>query len=233
MIKNEYNYIAGDQERIADGNALSSIEKLLSGLTEGENVEYTDNGTGQGWIAGISGTVFAGSAVVGGIQSAGKAIHINKAGKVFRVFKNASHAKDSQTIKTGFKAMRAARNAKLCKSGSSLLKPISTAGAATIVTGAVLGGVAGNYIGDQVIKYDTAGDFIDNDGNFCENKANRFKTWTTVSGVGVGAAAGAGAALALGLVSNPVGWTVLAVGAVVGVAAGIGSWLYKKFGKKQ
>ena len=114
-------------------------------------------------------------------------------------------------------------------STGALLGTASTAALVGGPAGWLLGGAVGNYIGDQIIKNDTSGDFIDQNGNFRDGKATTFKTFTTITGAGAGAAVGSGVALALGLVSNPVGWTVLACGAVLGIACGLVSWAIKKW----
>ena len=208
------NYIAGDNEKINDSKNDNAIQSLLNGLTSGENVKHTTtNATVQGWTAGVSGTTAAGAAIVGWIQSA-RTAEITIKGS-------------SDTLK-GIKAARALING---NSPKSFLKipGLSAAGATTIAAGAALGGAVGNYIGDQIIKNDTSGDFIDQNGNFRDGKATTFKTFTTITGIGAGAAVGSGVALALGLVSNPVGWTVLVGGAVLGIVCGLVSWAIKEW----
>ena len=217
-VSAEGQKVVGDEERIAEQKAINSIQTMLSGLIDGENVEFTDNGTGQAWTAGVAGTVGLGAIVTGGLQSTLSAY--------------ANLGEDMSVLGSkGIKAAKAIINGKVSIQPKSFLgiKGLSAAGATTIVAGAVLGGVAGNYIGDQIIKNDTAGDFINQDGSFRETKAGWFKFGTTATGVCGGAVVGAGVALALGLVSNPVGWSILIGGLAIGALAAVGSLLCKKF----
>ena len=208
------NYIAGDQERIADGNALSSIEKLLSGLTEGENVEATSN-MGAETVTAVS--TAAGAAALGGT---GVAIAKSIGG---------------YTLKGGITAVKAAKtvsqiNAPLLSNvgGGSIASSTTPAsitsvslGVAGVIAGAVAGGFAGAAIADGIIQ-GSPNDFTDENGNFMKDKANTFKGFSVTSGAGVGA--GAAALLTFGL-SNPVGWACLGIGAVAGLVAwGIKSW---------
>ena len=222
-VNEEGQKVVGDEERIAEQKAINSIQTMLSGLIDGENVEFTDNGTGQAWTAGVAGTVGLGAIVTGGLQSTLTTISSSA---------YANLGEDMSVLGSkGIKAAKAIINGKVSIQPKSFLgiKGFSAAGATTIVAGAVLGGVAGNYIGDQIIKNDTAGDFINQDGSFRETKAGWFKFGTTATGVCGGAAVGAGVALALGLVSNPVGWSILIGGLAIGTLAAVGSLLCKKF----
>ena len=212
-VSAEGQKVVGDEERIAEQKAINSIQTMLSGLIDGKNVEFTDNGTGQAWTAGVAGTVGLGAIVTGGIMSS-----VTKAA----LFTTGDALK-------GIKAAKAIMNTKATYLSGASNTYLGSVGATTIVAGAVLGGVVGNYIGDQMIKNDTAGDFINQDGSFRETKARLFKFGTTTTGVCGGAAVGAGVALALGLVSNPVGWSILIGGAAIGALAAVGSWLCKKF----
>ena len=199
------NYIAGDQERIADGNALSSIEKLLSGLTEGENVEATSN-MGTETVTAVS-TAAGAATCVGGAMIA-------------------SHyatgaAWQGLSELTGKAALKNAFNIIPFQTPNTAASVGATLGVVGVIAGGVAGGFAGAAIADGIIQ-GSPNDFTDENGNFMKDKANTFKGFSVTSGAGVGA--GAAALLTFGL-SNPVGWACLGIGAVAGLVAwGIKSW---------
>lgn len=104
------------------------------------------------------------------------------------------------------------------KAGSPLIGTFACCG---MIAGTVAGGFAGAAVADAVINGSTK-DFTDSDGNFMKTKAKHFKTTSVISGAGLGA--GATALLTFGL-SNPVGWTILGVGAAAALVAwGIKAW---------
>ena len=199
------NYIAGDQERIADGNALSSIEKLLSGLTEGENVEYTKGKTGAAFAT-------AGIAVGTGLTASGVGATVGA------IWCGAGFGTVAHWGATALAASAA-------KTGAAAAAANTTMVAAPIV-GAVAGGAIGYGIANEIVKNDKSGDFVDQNGNFREQKATSFKH-TAILGGGV-AGGLLGAAGTAALVGGPVGWlvggTLFAVAATVGICA-----LIKKF----
>ena len=199
------NYIAGDQERIADGNALSSIEKLLSGLTEGENVEATSN-MGAETVTAVS-TAAGAAACVGGAMIASH----YATGAAWLGYAEL----------TGKAALKNAFNIIQFQTPNTAASVGATLGVAGVIAGAVAGGFAGAAIADGIIQ-GSPNDFTDENGNFMKDKANTFKGFSVTSGAGVGA--GAAALLTFGL-SNPVGWACLGIGAVAGLVAwGIKSW---------
>ena len=205
------NYIAGDQERIADGNALSSIEKLLSGLTEGENVEATSNMGAE--------TVTAVSTAAGAAALSGTGIAISNHLGGYTLKGGIEKVTQTVTRKTLLKGGKTMKISKTCTLTSS--KIATGLGVAGVIAGGVAGGFTGAAIADGIIQ-GSPNDFTDSNGNFMKDKANTFKGFSVTSGAGVGA--GAAALLTFGL-SNPVGWACLGIGAVAGLVAwGIKSW---------
>ena len=205
------NYIAGDQERIADGNALSSIEKLLSGLTEGENVEATSNMGAE--------TVTAVSTAAGAAALSGTGIAISNHLGGYTLKGGIEKVTQTVTRKTLLKGGKTMKISKTCTLTSS--KIATGLGVAGVIAGGVAGGFTGAAIADGIIQ-GSPNDFTDENGNFMKDKANTFKGFSVTSGAGVGA--GAAALLTFGL-SNPVGWACLGIGAVAGLVAwGIKSW---------
>ena len=207
------NYIAGDQERIADGNALSSIEKLLSGLTAGENVEATSN-MGAKTVTAVS-TAAGAAACVGGAMIAS-----HYAIATASVASKASIVGPLPQL-AGKAALKNVFNVTTSYTSNTAASVGATLGVAGVIAGAVAGGFAGAAIADGIIQ-GSPNDFTDENGNFMKDKANTFKGFSVTSGAGVGA--GAAALLTFGL-SNPVGWACLGIGAVAGLVAwGIKSW---------
>ncbi|UKI40912.1 MAG: hypothetical protein L6V95_12485 [Candidatus Melainabacteria bacterium] len=179
-VNEEGQKVVGDEERIAEQKAINSIQTMLSGLIDGENVENTKGKTGAafataGIAAGVGVTAVGVGALIGGI------------GK-------------GSTIGAGASGV--------------------TAVAAPIV-GAVAGGAIGYGIANEIVKNDTAGDFINQDGSFRETKATSFKH-TAMFGGGI-AGGLLGAAGTAALVGEFVGWLIggalLAAGATVGICA--------------
>ena len=179
-VNEEGQKVVGDEERIAEQKAINSIQTMLSGLIDGENVENTKGKTGAafataGIAAGVGVTAVGVGALIGGI------------GK-------------GSTIGAGASGV--------------------TAVAAPIV-GAVAGGAIGYGIANEIVKNDTAGDFINQDGSFRETKATSFKHTAMVGGGIAGGLLGAAGTAAL--VGGPVGWLIggalLAAGATVGICA--------------
>ena len=116
----------------------------------------------------------------------------------------------------------------------AIVGAISTIGATTAacntaiiaapIAGVVAGGGIGYGIANEIVKNDTSGDFVDQNGNFRDGKANAFKTTATIGGAATGALVGAAitAALSTGaILSGPVGWIALGALALGAVTVGI------------
>ena len=188
-VNEEGQKVVGDEERIAEQKAINSIQTMLSGLIDGENVENTKGKTGAAFAtAGIAAGVGVTAVGVGTLIGIG-------------------------TLKGGTIGATTSQAAAAGASGF-------TAVAAPIV-GAVAGGAIGYGIANEIVKNDTAGDFINQDGSFRETKATSFKH-TAMFGGGI-AGGLLGAAGTAALVSGPVGWLIggalLAAGATVGICA--------------
>ena len=198
-------YIGGDAEKIADCKVLDSIQALRDGIKNGENVKETENGRTAQWIGGgIGGVGLAASWITGGVvKHLAKGIPGEAPKKAITNWVGKTVAKGSAKVGLG-------------------------AGFGIVAAGAVVGGCVGNYIGDKIIKDDTAGDFVDEDGNFLQQKATEFKRWTTTAGVGGGACIGTCIAASIGLFSNPVGWTIGLVTLGVFAVGLVGAWIRKK-----
>ena len=176
---------------------------MLSGLIDGENVENTKGKTGAAFAtAGIAAGVGVTAVGVGTLIGIG-------------TLKGTTIA----TIIPGLEIV--ATTSQAAAAGASGF----TAVAAPIV-GSVAGGAIGYGIANEIVKNDTAGDFINQDGSFRETKATSFKH-TAMFGGGI-AGGLLGAAGTAALVGGPVGWLIggalLAAGATVGICA-----LIKKF----
>ena len=196
-------YIGGDAEKIADCKVLDSIQALRDGIKNGENVKKTENKTGIA-LATAGGTVLAGGVTVG----AGTLIGI---GTLKGAYSTAVTI-GTQTV-TGSTTVTAGQAAAAGASGF-------TAVAAPVV-GAVAGGAIGYGIANEIVKKDTAGDFVDEDGNFRAKKATCFKHTAMLGGGISGGLLGlAGtAALLSGPVGLCIGGAVLAAAATVGICA--------------
>lgn len=189
-------YIAGDQERIADQDVLNSINSLLQGLTDGENVQNTAGGTGRAAAtAGV--TVGVGLAATGVGATVGAIINTAILG----------YGTGAGTI-------------------GAITAGANTAMIAAPIVGAVAGGAIGYGVANEIVKNDTAGDFVDQNGNFRAQKAASFKHTAMLGGGLAGGLLGlAGTAALLG---GPVGWLI--GGAVLAAAATAGiCTLIKKF----
>lgn len=192
------NYIAGDNEKINDSKNDNAIQSLLNGLTSGENVKNTKNGTGAGFAtAGIAAGVGAAAAGVGAI--AGMATLTGKT--ISGIVVSAGQAAAAGA--TGIGAIAA---------------PIA---------GAVAGGGIGYGIANEIVKNDTSGDFVDQNGNFRDGKANAFKATATIGGTATGALVGT--AITAALLSGPIGWGLLAGAVFVGLATTGIAWAIKKW----
>lgn len=197
-------YIAGDQERIADQDVLNSINSLLQGLTDGENVQNTAGGTGR--AAATAGVTVGVGVAAPGVGAAVGAIWCTAAGNYVV---NWGTGVAATTVKAG--AGAAATN---------------TAMIAAPIVGTVAGGAIGYGVANEIVKNDTAGDFVDQNGNFRAQKAASFKHTAMLGGGLAGGLLGlAGTAALLG---GPVGWLI--GGAVLAAAATAGiCTLIKKF----
>ena len=203
-VNEEGQKVVGDEERIAEQKAINSIQTLLSGLIDGENVENTKGKTGAAFAtAGIS--VGVGVAATGITTTVG-AIWCSAGGTI-----------------THWGATALAASA--AKTGAAAAAANTTMIAAPIV-GAVAGGAIGYGVANEIVKNDTAGDFVDQNGNFRAQKAASFKHTAMLGGGLAGGLLGLAGTAAL--LSNPVGWfiggAVLVAGATVGICA-----LIKKF----
>lgn len=203
------NYIGGDAEKIADCKVLDSIQALRDGIKNGENVKYTDN-FGAETVTAAS--TAAGTAVcVGGTMIAShsaKSIGITLMGKAPEL--------------TGKAALRSSLHLFDLFNSNTAASVGATLGVVGVIAGGVAGGFAGAAVADAFINGSTK-DFTDSDGNFMKTKAKHFKTTSVISGAGLGA--GATALLTFGLASNPIGWTILGVGAAAALVAwGIKAW---------
>ena len=191
-------YIAGDQERIADQDVLNSINSLLQGLTDGENVQNTAGGTGRAAAtAGVTVGVGLAATGVGALVGMG-------------------------TL-TGTTLLKGAT---LTASGAASVGASGFVAIAAPVAGVVAGGAIGYGVANEIVKNDTAGDFVDQNGNFRAQKAASFKHTAMLGGGLAGGLLGlAGTAALLG---GPVGWLI--GGAVLAAAATAGiCTLIKKF----
>ena len=202
-VSAEGQKVVGDEERIAEQKAINSIQTMLSGLIDGENVEFTDNVRAE--------TITAASTAAGTVACIGTTMI-------------ASHFATASGIGleklAGKAALRGVFNV-MCNTNTAASVG-ATFGVIGVIAGGVAGGFAGAAVADAVINGSTK-DFTDSDGNFMKTKAKHFKTTSVISGAGLGA--GATALLTFGLASNPVGWTILGVGAAAGLVAwGIKSW---------
>ena len=170
---------------------------MLSGLIDGENVENTKGKTGAAFAtAGISAGV--------GVTAAGVGATV---GAIWHSFGTVTHWGTTITAPTAKAAAGAAA--------------ANTTMIAAPIVGAVAGGAIGYGIANEIVKNDTAGDFINQDGSFRETKATSFKH-TAMFGGGI-AGGLLGAAGTAALVGGPVGWLIggalLAAGATVGICA--------------
>ena len=189
-------YIAGDQERIADQDVLNSINSLLQGLTDGENVQNTAGGTGRA-VATAGITVGVGLATTGVGATVGAIINTAILG----------YGTGAGTIG----AITAAAN---------------TAMIAAPIVGAVAGGAIGYGVANEIVKNDTAGDFVDQNGNFRAQKAASFKHTAMLGGGLAGGLLGLAGTVAF--FSGPVGWLIGGAVLVAAATAGICT-LIKKF----
>ncbi len=189
-------YIAGDQERIADQDVLNSINSLLQGLTDGENVQNTAGGTGRA-VATAGITVGVGLATTGVGATVGAIINTAILG----------YGTGAGTIG----AITAAAN---------------TAMIAAPIVGAVAGGAIGYGVANEIVKNDTAGDFVDQNGNFRAQKAASFKHTAMLGGGLAGGLLGLAGTAAL--LTGPVGWLIGGAVLVAAATAGICT-LIKKF----
>ena len=202
-VSAEGQKVVGDEERIAEQKAINSIQTMLSGLIDGENVEFTDNVRAE--------TITAASTAAGTVACIGTTMI-------------ASHFATASGIGlenlAGKAALRGVFNV-MCNTNTAASVG-ATFGVIGVIAGGVAGGFAGAAVADAVINGSTK-DFTDSDGNFMKTKAKHFKTTSVISGAGLGA--GATALLTFGLASNPVGWTILGVGAAAALVAwGIKAW---------
>ena len=195
-VSAEGQKVVGDEERIAEQKAINSIQTMLSGLIDGENVENTKGKTGAAFAtAGIS--VGVGVAATGIATTVGAIIN---------------------TAVLGY------------GTGAGTIGAI-TAAAQTImiaapIVGAVAGGAIGYGVANEIVKNDTAGDFVDQNGNFRAQKAASFKHTAMLGGGLAGGLLGLAGTAAL--LSNPVGWFIGGAVLVAAATAGICT-LIKKF----
>ena len=197
-------YIAGDQERIADQDVLNSINSLLQGLTDGENVQNTAGGTGR--AAATAGVTVGVGVAAPGVGATVGAICCATGGTVTHWGATSLAA---STAKTG--AVAASAN---------------TAMIAAPIVGTVAGGAIGYGVANEIVKNDTAGDFVDQNGNFRAQKAASFKHTAMLGGGLAGGLLGLAGTAAL--LSNPVGWFIGGAVLVAAATAGICT-LIKKF----
>lgn len=191
-------YIAGDQERIADQDVLNSINSLLQGLTDGENVQNTAGGTGRAAAtAGVTVGVGLAATGVGALVGMG-------------------------TL-TGTTLLKGAT---LTASGAASVGASGFVAIAAPVAGVVAGGAIGYGVANEIVKNDTAGDFVDQNGNFRAQKAASFKHTAMLGGGLAGGLLGLAGTAAL--LSNPVGWFIGGAVLVAAATAGICT-LIKKF----
>ena len=224
-VSAEGQKVVGDEERIAEQKAINSIQTMLSGLIDGENVEFTKNMGAEtvtavsaaAGAAALSGTGIAISnhlgsyTLKGGIKTISKEVtKVTKKTLIRKVAQQGGKKTLQKTLPTYTKCITSASS-----------KAAVGLGVAGVIAGGVAGGFAGAAVADAIID-GSKEDFTDENGNFMEDKAGAFKGWSVTSGVGLGA--GATALLTFGL-TNPVGWVCLGLGAVAGLVAwGIKSW---------
>ena len=157
---------------------------------------------------------------------------VNNTNKLKTLKKAKELAKIEGKTKNGFNSAKTVRALRTVNTSSKTVG-VTWAGAGMMLSGTMLGAEIGVAVGDHFINNDKAGDFIDEDGNFCKKKAIKFKVGTGFCGGGLGLGISSLTAIGLGLVSGPVGWTCLTIGAVAFAGGLIGSILHKKNGKKE
>ena len=232
-VSAEGQKVVGDEERIAEQKAINSIQTMLSGLIDGENLTY-DKGyeAGLGITATSVGTVGGVAAVGGGITKAVAKKNILKqlAKETLKAKKLLDKSKTACNADTYIRALNRENFAKYNFKNFLEHRPnyakgtgIKTASTVAKVGGAVAGAAIGGYLGYQgaeLLINSSPERYTNSDGTFATTKANCVKGGLTVGGAIIGGAAGW--CIAAGtLAAIPVaGWITL--GAVATVAVGFG-----------
>ena len=233
-VNEEGQKVVGDEEQIAEQKAINSIQTMLSGLIDGENLTYD-----KGYEAGL-GITAASVGTVGGVAAVGGAItkHVAK-GKVAsytkklknlgeistknarlsynKFFKLSNNQKISFQVKNSKEIHLGNKYAKAKYSANSTIKSASTtAKFGGAIAGAAIGGYLG-YQGAELLINSSPERYTNSDGTFATTKANCVKGGLTAGGVIIGGAAGW--CIAAGtLAAIPVaGWIILGAVATVAV----------------
>ena len=233
-VSAEGQKVVGDEERIAEQKAINSIQNMLSGLIDGENLTY-DKGyeAGLGITAASVGTVGGVAAVGGGITKAvikkfiekeALDLYLNKQRKInaFNKIVNPSNTTKAQFTEVTKNANSQAQKMlnKIEKSKLYTKSASTTAKFGGAVAGAAIGGYLG-YQGAELLINSSPERYTNSDGTFATTKANCVKGGLTVGGAIIGGAAGwciaAGTLAAIG----PIGWGILGAAATVAVGFGL------------
>ena len=233
-VSAEGQKVVGDEERIAEQKAINSIQTMLSGLIDGENLTY-DKGyeAGLGITAASVGTVGGVAAVGGGITKAVAKKNILKqlAKETLKAQKTLDTSKTACNANKYIRALNRENFAKYNFKNFLEHRPkyakgtgIKTASTVAKVGGAVAGAAIGGYLGYQgaeLLINSSPERYTNSDGTFATTKANCVKGGLTVGGAIIGGAAGwciaAGTLAAIG----PIGWGILGAAATVAVGFGL------------
>ena len=233
-VSAEGQKVVGDEERIAEQKAINSIQTMLSGLIDGENLTY-DKGyeAGLGITATSVGTVGGVAAVGGGITKAVAKKNILKqlAKETLKAKKLLDKSKTACNADTYIRALNRENFAKYNFKNFLEHRPnyakgtgIKTASTVAKVGGAVAGAAIGGYLGYQgaeLLINSSPERYTNSDGTFATTKANCVKGGLTAGGAIIGGAAGW--CIAAGtLAAIPVaGWIILGAVATVAVDFGL------------
>ena len=243
-VNEEGQKVVGDEERIAEQKAINSIQTMLSGLIDGENLTY-DKGyeAGLGITAASVGTV-GGVTLVGGAVA--KSLKISKdIPTIMKGFslnglkgedKKLAEKAIKKLLKTGKEVNETTLNDALTKTfkgkaspdvkkysyktPTSLKSASTTAKFGGAIAGAAIGGYLG-YQGAELLINSSPERYTNSDGTFATTKANCVKGGLTAGGAIIGGAAGW--CIAAGtLAAIPVaGWIILGAVATVAVDFGL------------